>query len=74
MNYYYISGSSKGLGKAISELLLEDENQAVTGIARSASIEHPRYTHLLLDLSDPAAVKDMNFEPHPDASKIVLIN
>jgi len=37
---YFITGSSKGLGKALVELLLEDQNSIVYGIARTQSIEN----------------------------------
>ena len=31
MNYYFVTGSSKGLGKALTNLLLKDENKTVFG-------------------------------------------
>ncbi len=52
MNYFFITGSSKGLGKALSELLLNNNNNFVYGFARNCSITHKNYTHIKLDFSD----------------------
>lgn len=70
---YFITGSSRGLGKALAEKLLA-EGASVVGMARSASIEHSRYTHVNLDLADLAAVKAFNFDVPADADRIVLVN
>ena len=51
MNVYYITGASSGIGEAIAELLLEDSNNMVVGIARSRTIQHDRYKHHFIDLS-----------------------
>ena len=51
MNYYFITGSSKGLGKSLTELLLENDTNTVHGIARSCSVKHERYIHTNVDLS-----------------------
>lgn len=67
----YITGSSKGIGKALSELLL-DYGYQVIGISRSCEIEHPNYQHIYLDLSNLAAVKSFEFEQSAD--EVVLIN
>lgn len=74
MHYYYITGASKGLGKALAEHALQDENARVIGISRSNSIEHQHYRHVQLDLSNTDAVADFKFENHADATRIVLIN
>ncbi len=73
MNYFYITGSSRGLGKALAELLLEHNNKVV-GMARTQTIEHPNYTHVMLDLSKAEQVEAFTFPQHNDAAKIVLIN
>ena len=41
---YLHNGSSSGLGKALAELL-EDNNNKVVGVARRGTIKHERYTH-----------------------------
>mgnify|MGYP006138124693 CR=1 FL=1 len=73
MNLIYITGSSSGLGKALAELLLEDENNSVIGVARSQTIQHARYTHITQDLSQP--ITDSYFqELAADCQKVVLVN
>ena len=74
MNYYYITGTSRGLGKAFAEYLLETPSNHVIGIARQQSIEHPNYEHYNLDLTDVSAISDFKFELHTNAKKIYLIN
>ena len=52
-----VTGSSRGVGKLISEHLLA-HGASVIGFSRGeASIEHPRYHHLKVDISDPLAVQ-----------------
>ncbi|MEW6467865.1 MAG: SDR family NAD(P)-dependent oxidoreductase [Bacteroidota bacterium] len=74
MNYYYITGTSRGIGRAMVEYLLSDERNHVTGISRSGGIKHERYRHIPMDLSDPLAVKEFRFETHKQAQRICLIN
>lgn len=74
MNYYYITGTSRGLGKAFAEHLLETPDNKVIGISRQKTIEHPNYNHFYIDLTDPQAVSNFKFELHSNAKKIFLIN
>jgi len=75
MNFIYITGTSRGIGKAIAEQLLEDDENVVYGFSRSEDpLEHPNYIHTKLDLSDPEDMQMLNFEEHKGANKIVLIN
>ncbi|WP_026463255.1 SDR family NAD(P)-dependent oxidoreductase [Adhaeribacter aquaticus] len=77
MNYYFITGTSKGIGKALAEAALEDQNTIVTGISRNVSITHERYHHLHLDLSDITALRNNIHKVYPELrepDKIVLIN
>ena len=48
-----VSGASRGIGRAVAELLLE-VGARVIGIARASEdiIEHPRYEHHCIDLGD----------------------
>ena len=75
MNYYFITGTSKGLGKALTELLLEDENNFVYGLSRNCSIKHKNYNHTTIDMSIIEEVKKYQF-PQIDttSNKITLIN
>jgi benzil reductase ((S)-benzoin forming) len=74
LNYYYITGTSRGIGKAFAEYLLENPANNVIGISRQRSIERPNYRHFYLDLSDPTALSEFKFELHAHAKKIYLIN
>ncbi|MFD2245954.1 SDR family NAD(P)-dependent oxidoreductase [Pontibacter ruber] len=77
MDYYFITGASKGIGKAIAEELLKDENNCVIGVCRSSSIQHKNYRHQPLDFSDiPAVEHNLHkvFLPYKDAGRLVLIN
>jgi benzil reductase ((S)-benzoin forming) len=73
-NYYYISGTSSGIGKVLAHLLLQDADNFVVGIARRCTISHANYRHFTLDLSDLKASEKFQFQQHIDAEKIVLIN
>lgn len=73
MDVFYITGASSGIGEAIAELLLENTNNMVIGIARSRTIQHDRYQHHYIDLSQ--AWTDKIFKPSSfTAEKVVLIN
>ena len=77
MHYYIITGASRGLGKALAEEVLRQPDTMVLGVSRHATIEHPRYQHQPLDLSDILAVENnlhKVFAPRPDAASITLIN
>ena len=76
MNYYFITGTSSGIGKALAELLLEDATNKVVGISRKCTIKNENYKHFFVDLSDTKSILAFEFEIEniqaPD--KIVLIN
>ncbi len=77
MRKFYVTGSSKGLGQAITELLLEETDVDVTGISRTNSLEHTRFTHIPFDLEDVdnlAGIADRLFTHHPGFEEVVLIN
>lgn len=77
MHYYLITGASQGLGWALAEALLQRLDTQVLGISRHATLEHPRYQHQPLDLSDIEAVEHnlgKIFPPRPDAQSLTLIN
>lgn len=77
MNYYIITGASKGIGKALAEELLKDENNRVIGVSRTSSVKHQNYRHQPMDFSDIQAVEhnlQKVFTPIHDADKLVLIN
>lgn len=77
VNYYIITGASKGIGKAIAEELLKDDNNRVIGVSRTNGIQHPNYRHQPLDFSDIQAVEhnlQKVFLPCEGADRLVLIN
>ncbi|KAA9338313.1 SDR family NAD(P)-dependent oxidoreductase [Hymenobacter busanensis] len=77
MHYYIITGASRGLGKALAATLLAQPDTHVLGVSRHATIEHPRYQHQPLDLSDIVAVENNLFKifpARPDAQSLTLIN
>ncbi|UOR05685.1 SDR family NAD(P)-dependent oxidoreductase [Hymenobacter aerilatus] len=77
MHYYIITGASRGLGKALAEAVLSYPDTNVLGVSRHATIEHNRYQHQPLDLSDMEALQNnitKIFPAWPDADSITLIN
>ncbi len=74
MNYYYITGTSRGIGKELAEQLLLNPSNHVIGMSRQKTIEHANYHHFYLDLTSATAIADFKFELHANAKKIVLIN
>lgn len=74
MNYFFITGSSQGLGKSLCELLLQNDNNVIYGFARSCSINHSNYHHTSIDLSDLNKVQSYEFPELEDVKKITLIN
>jgi len=74
MNYYFITGTSRGIGKAIAEILLKDDNNYILGFSRTNSIKHERFEHLPFDFRDIESVKNYQFIRIIDANSITLIN
>jgi benzil reductase ((S)-benzoin forming) len=67
----YITGVSKGLGKALAEHFLLEGN-SVIGIGRGHSIQHPNFSFIHCDLRKLDEVKKITFES--DESGLMLIN
>jgi len=77
MKYYIITGTSKGLGKAIAERILADPGNFVIGISRTVTIHHDNYEHLFINLSEVDSLHkfyDSIFPNFKNPSKICLIN
>ena len=73
MRRIYITGSSSVVGKALTELLLEDENNQLVGVSRSNDIQHEQFTHFSMDLKE--VVSENIFQKLPEnCNKVVLIN
>ncbi|MFP4339410.1 MAG: SDR family NAD(P)-dependent oxidoreductase [Cyclobacteriaceae bacterium] len=77
MRYFFITGTSRGIGKALVEKILQEEGTMVYGFSRNPSVEHKRYHHHSADLADAdwlsRNVADF-FPKLEDAEQIVLIN
>jgi benzil reductase ((S)-benzoin forming) len=74
MNHAYITGTSRGIGKALAEVLL-DKGWSVTGISRTTAIEHPYYRHVQADLSAPwQEWLQRIFVAHEGGVRLALIN
>jgi benzil reductase ((S)-benzoin forming) len=75
MEYYFITGSSFGIGKDLTEQILQKDNTHVYGFARHQTITHARYSHQTIDLSDLNEIKQFIFpEPSQMPTKMVLVN
>jgi benzil reductase ((S)-benzoin forming) len=72
--YYFITGTSRGIGNAIAEQLLKSEDCFITGIGRTCTITHSRYSHIAMDLANISEVNDFRFPEIDAASEIILIN
>lgn len=67
-----ITGTSKGIGKAIAENYLA-LGQNVIGIGRTKTIEHLNYQHLFIDLSKQEEVDSIQLS-YPTDEEIVFIH
>jgi benzil reductase ((S)-benzoin forming) len=67
----YITGVSRGLGKAIAELYLS-KGERVIGIGRLAEIDHENFSFIQCDLSDLNAVRGLEFDASTEP--VTLIN
>jgi benzil reductase ((S)-benzoin forming) len=77
VNYFFITGTSRGIGKALAEELLSEPGNLVTGISRGSSIHHKNYKHIFSDLAFPEKLNgeaESIFVPVEKSERIVLIN
>lgn len=75
MKAIFITGSNRGLGKAIAEELLKNPENLVIGIGRDWAIEHDNYRFLYLNLDDIIEVKAFAFSVfNEDVKSVSLIN
>ncbi|UPT65905.1 MAG: SDR family NAD(P)-dependent oxidoreductase [Sphingobacteriales bacterium JAD_PAG50586_3] len=74
MKIYYITGTSRGIGKALAEHILSLPDTKVIGLARHQTIQHANYKHVDIDLSNTSFTANFYFEQHAEATEIVLVN
>ncbi len=74
MKYYFVTGTSRGIGKSVCDRLSEDENHQIFGFSRSDVQDNKNYRHIPLDLSDIQKTAQYEFPELCDAELIVLIN
>lgn len=74
MDVYFITGTSRGLGKALATELLNGDGNRVFGIGRSCSISHNRYHHYDLDLSVTEEVRGFRFQLPRGTRRAALVN
>ena len=68
-----ITGTGRGIGKALAELLLS-ENYLIFGYSRTNQIENKNFTFTKIDLSDMEAVLKLQFPNVDIASDVLLVN
>lgn len=74
MNYYFITGTSSGIGKALTEALLKNNNTKVYGMSRRQDAVSGSYVPISIDLSKADEIEAFQFPKLADAERIVLIN
>ncbi|MNU66243.1 Benzil reductase ((S)-benzoin forming) [compost metagenome] len=67
-----ITGTSRGIGKAIAENYLS-QGKKVIGIARNHTIAHSNYTPVICDLSIPDSVEKLSF-PDLNSNELIFIH
>ena len=68
-----ITGTGRGIGKALAELLLS-ENYLVFGYSRTNQIENKNFTFTKIDLSNMEEVQKLKFPDIDVASDFLLVN
>lgn len=74
MNYYFITGTSRGIGRSLAEVLIKDGNNFVYGFSRSTGIEAKNYVHEEFDLGNLDKVKEFEFPELKNAGSVSLVN
>jgi benzil reductase ((S)-benzoin forming) len=74
LDVYFITGTSRGLGRALASELLGGNGNRVFGIGRSCTLTHDRYRHCDLDLGVTEDVLGFCFQLPRGTRRAVLIN
>lgn len=77
MNYFFITGTSRGIGEALKNQLLKNPKNVVLGTSRSQIPASSNYQHFITDLSVLSDINKLSedfFSIKGEAEKLVLIN
>ena len=77
MRYFFVTGSSKGIGLALVKAILDNEENWVIGLSRNNDLQHERFRHISIDLADVNRLKiqvDAIFDVDEEPSRVVLVN
>jgi benzil reductase ((S)-benzoin forming) len=74
MNYYFITGTSSGIGKALTQAILNDNNSKVYGMSRRQDAVSGNYVAISIDLSNINEITDFKFPELDTPQQITLIN
>lgn len=74
-NLIIITGTSRGIGLSLAQLLCHNLNNKIIGISRSTSpIQSENYTHCHFDLSKIEEVKSFDFPDFEQFQSVSLVN
>lgn len=74
LHYFFITGTSSGLGLALAKQLTTHKSNFVVGFARHLEIERSNYSHKHIDLSTIDTLLDYDFPVLQNAASVTLIN
>jgi len=74
MDYYFVTGSSKGLGESIVKNLLETSTNYILGLSRQNSLSHPNFRFIKLDLLNRNLIDSFVFPKLDNITSVTLIN
>lgn len=75
MRKLFLTGTSRGIGRAMAEAACAAGDFRVVGYARHHGPDHPRYRHHTVDLADPAELALVQFPKLEEGfEQLVLVN
>ena len=74
MDLFIITGTSRGIGLALAERVLQQPNAIVLGIARTNTISNPNFSFHKADFTSEQEVNGIVLPTDKGFSKIVLVN
>lgn len=74
MHYVFVTGSSRGIGKAIVDRFLTQDNVQVFGMSRSKQEARNNFHPISINLSSEKELLDFEFPKLPQPTRVSLIN